>query len=44
MSFFKDFKEDLSQAVNELVPGEISHCQLRCFIILYLSEIGRAHV
>lgn len=22
MSFFKDFKEDLSQAVNELVPGE----------------------
>ncbi len=21
MSFFKDFKEDLSQAVNELVPG-----------------------
>lgn len=22
MSFFKDFKEDLSQAVNELLPGE----------------------
>ena len=22
MSFFKDFKEDLSQAVNELVPSE----------------------
>lgn len=22
MSFFKDFKEDLSQAVNELMPGE----------------------
>lgn len=22
MSFFKDFKEDLSQAVNEMVPGE----------------------
>ena len=22
MSFFKDFKEDLSQAVNELLPGD----------------------
>ena len=22
MSFFKDFKDDLSQAVNELMPGE----------------------
>ena len=22
MSFFKEFKEDLSQAVNELMPGE----------------------
>ena len=22
MGFFKDFKEDLSQAVNELMPGE----------------------
>ena len=24
MSFFKDFKEDLSQAVNELMPEESS--------------------
>ena len=22
MSFFKEFKDDLSQAVNELMPGE----------------------
>lgn len=24
MSFFKEFKDDLSQAVNELMPGKMS--------------------
>ena len=42
MSFFKDFKEDLSQAVNELLPGE--ELQGNTLQKQPDLEIGRAHV